>query len=142
VEQEEAISGMPSTKAFPLSLLIGILFSEVHAEGWTCRNDVEVQCMGSKCEARIGKDFTPMAVSFDSEGKFRVCAYTGCWAGKARPMVRAPFLVITQAQVDWSDPNRRVVGREDVLIAFDFNDKWAVVKAGTLAVPMLCSKEP
>lgn len=93
-------------------------------------------------EVRTGRDFTPIEVSFDIAGKIRVCAYTGCWAGKAQTLLREPFLLFSQANVDWSDPNRRIARRADILIAFDFNDHIAMVKACSFAVPMGCPKVP
>jgi len=111
------------------------------ADAWTCRNDIEVQCGPKACSVSKGGEFTPMNVSFDSNGTFSVCAYSGCWEGKGKAVWNEPFLVISQKQVDWSDPNRRIDGREDILIAFSSTDRLALVKAGGFVLPMHCTKE-
>lgn len=114
----------------------------VRAETWHCQNDIEVQCNPKSCSVSEGGKFTPANVSFDSNGKFSVCAYSGCWKGKGKVVSNEPFFVISQKQVDWSDPNRKIEGREDILIAVSFTDDIALVKAGELAQPMRCHKEP
>src|SRR5688572_29924196 len=82
----------------------------------------------------------PIFLNFDSSGAFLLCAYSGCWEGKGKVVSVSPFLVITLGNVDWSDPNQRVEGREDVLIAFGVKDQVAMVKAGSISMPMRCSK--
>jgi hypothetical protein len=112
------------------------------AEGWSCGPDLEVQCTAESCAVSPEQGVIPIFLSFDSRGKFMLCAYSGCWEGKGKVVSSSPFLVITKKQVDWSDPNQRVEGREDVLIAFSPSDKVVMVKAGSISMPMRCSKAP
>lgn len=132
------------TKPVSAMLVLAFAIASVggRADAWTCRNDMEVQCGPKACSVTENGGFTPMHVSFDSSGRFSVCAYSGCWEGKGAAAWNEPFLVISQKQVDWSDPNRRIDGREDILIAFSSTDRLALVKAGRFALPMHCSKEP
>ena len=111
------------------------------AEGWSCSPDLEVQCTAESCAVSPDQGAIPIHLSFDSHGEFSLCAYSGCWEGTGTVVSSSPFLVITKEQVDWSDPNRRVEGREDVLIAFSPGDKVVMVKAGSIAMPMRCSRE-
>jgi len=128
--------------ALVLALLLAFAAADVHADAWQCDTDLEVQCYDGSCSARTEADgFIAIGLQFDSTGNFSMCAYSGCWKGKGSVASTKPFLIIWKAQVDWSDPNRRVEGREDVLIAFHRQDQLAVVKVGTIATPLHCSKE-
>ena len=110
------------------------------AATWNCAPDVEVQCTVESCEVMGDQGTIPIQLSFDTRGTFSLCAYSGCWEGKGKIVSVSPFLVITLGNVDWSDPNQRIEGREDVLIAFGVNDRVAMVKAGSISMPMRCSK--
>jgi hypothetical protein len=110
------------------------------AAKWNCAPDVEVQCTVESCAVMEDQGSIPIGLSFDSRGAFSLCAYSGCWEGKGKVVSVSPFLVITLGNVDWSDPNQRVEGREDVLIAFGVKDQVAMVKAGSISMPMRCSK--
>ena len=110
----------------------------LHAESWQCRNTVEVQCHAGECAAETD-GITPLDVRFDADGGFSVCAYTGCWDGTGKAVRNPPHLLISAAQVDWSDPSRADENRSDVVIAFDSADGIALVKAGVFALPMACS---
>jgi hypothetical protein len=112
------------------------------AEGWSCGPDLEVQCTAESCAVSEDQGVIPIYLSFDSRGNFLLCAYSGCWEGKGKVVSRSPFLVITKKQVDWSDPNQRVEGREDVLIAFSPSDRVVMAKAGSISMPMRCSTGP
>jgi hypothetical protein len=113
------------------------------AAEWRCAPDVEVWCTIESCATNEeSRESIRIGVTFDSRGAFSLCAYTGCWEGKGKVVSVSPFLVITLGNVDWSDPNQRVEAREDVLIAFDVKDQVAMVKAGSISMPMRCSKYP
>ena len=110
----------------------------LYAESWHCRNTLEVQCHAGQCAAEAD-GITPLDVRFDADGGFSVCAYTGCWDGTGKTISNPPHLLISAAQVDWSDPSRQAENRSDVMIAFDSADGIALVKAGVFALPMACS---
>jgi hypothetical protein len=119
-----------------------LVFQPSSAEGWICGPDLEVQCTPESCSVSEYQGSIPIFLQFDPRGKFLLCAYSGCWEGKGKVVSSSPFLVITKKQVDWSDPNQRVEGREDVLIAFSPSDRVVMVKAGSISMPMRCSKGP
>lgn len=122
--------------------LLMILPGLTCAAEWSCKPDVEVQCTIESCSVTEDQRTIPIALSFDSNGTFSLCAYSGCWEGKGKVVAVAPFLVITLGNVDWSDPGQKVEGREDVLIAFETKDHVAMVKAGSISMPMRCSRTP
>jgi len=109
---------------------------------WDCKPDVEVQRTIEACSVAKDQGTIPIGLSFDSHGTFSLCAYSGCWEGKGKVVSVSPFLIITLGNVDWSDPGRRVEGREDVLIAFGARDHVAMVKAGSISMPMRSSEMP
>ena len=108
------------------------------ASVWRCRNTVEVHCDSESCAASPRDEMTPMDVVFSTEGSFSVCAYTGCWDGAGAVASHGPFTSIMARAVPWSDP-ARADGAEDVMIAFDADDRVAIVKAGGFAVPLNCT---
>lgn len=120
-------------------LVVAWLCGTAHAEVWSCRNDLEVQCASDSCSAETEQgNFTPMSLAFSSSGSFSLCAYSGCWDAEGTVVSTAPFLVIAQARAEWSDPSSRGERDADVLIAFDTRDRIALIKAGGFATPLHC----
>ena len=132
---------MTKISSTALLLMLATWSTGLRAEAWHCKNDIEVRCGPKSCSVPEGDNFTPGSVSFSSNGKFSVCFYSGCWKGKGKVVSNEPFLIISQKQVDWSDPYRKIEGREDILIAVNSTDRIAVGKAGGFALPMRCHKE-
>jgi|GEM_PF-467773 hypothetical protein len=122
-----------------LSVAAASLIGCAHAEVWNCRNDVEVQCADGACAAETEEgNFTPMSLAFNSSGSFSLCAYTGCWAGEGTVVATAPFLVITHANAEWSDPSADGERDANVMISFERQDGVAVIKAGGFVTPFHC----
>ncbi len=116
--------------------------SHAHADVWNCRNDIEVQCAGGDCSAETEPgNFTPMSLAFSSTGSFSLCAYSGCWDGEGTVVSTAPFLVITHARAEWSDPSSNGERDADVMIALDREDGIAVIKASGFATPLHCKAQ-
>lgn len=122
-----------------LSVVAASLVGCAHAEVWNCRNDLEVQCAHGACAVETEEgSFTPMSLAFDSTGSFSLCAYSGCWAAEGTVVATAPFLVITRANAEWSDPSANGERDANVLITFDRQDRVAVIKAGGIVTPFHC----
>ena len=120
-------------------LVVALSCEGAHAAVCNCRNDIEVHCTHGACGAETEEgSFTPMSLGFSTTGSFSLCAYSGCWDGEGTVVATAPFLVITQAKVEWSDPSSHGERDADVLIAFDARDRIAIIKAGGFATPLLC----
>src|SRR5690606_23297884 len=122
-----------------LLLVPGLACAAAQAQTWQCRNDVVVQCDTDRCSAAQAGGFTPMDLAFAEDGGLSLCAYSGCWDGSGQVLARTPLLVISAAQVPWSDPHGGADRASDVLVAFDPRDRVAVVKAGGWALPMRCA---
>ena len=125
-----------------LVLYVTSLVDDPLSADWFCRNDLEIQCSDTSCEATDRQEFTTMHLSFKANGEFMVCAYTGCWEGIGQVIETRPFLIIWKEQADWYTQNRLGTNAQNVLIAFDRSDKVASLKVGGWAHPMNCSSEP
>lgn len=123
---------------FALALLLGANREGLPPDAWRCRNQVEVWCAADGCAAANPEEFTPMDISADASGALSVCAYTGCWAGKAT-VARAggrwlwagdAFDFSTSQQGEKTDVTLMIVARDGV----------GFVRAGGLATPVLCTR--
>ena len=119
---------MKVAKTIILAASLTLTSALSHSAAWECKPDVELQCTAKSCSVSPDQGVIPIGLSFDSHGTFSLCAYSGCWEGKGKVVSASPFLVISAEKVDWSDPNRRVEGREDILIAFSPSDQIAMGK--------------
>lgn len=124
---------------FVLAFLLGANREGLPPDAWSCRNQVEVWCAADGCAAANPDEFTPMDVAADANGDLSVCAYTGCWTGKAK-VARAEgrwlwagddFAFSSSQDRETADITLLIVAREGV----------GFVKAGGLATPLLCSRE-
>lgn len=122
---------------FAVIFRISLLASVSMANGWECRNDMEILCADGKCETKKKGEFTPMSVSFDDSGKVSVCVYTGCWEGTAKVVKNENFLILSGQYLKFSTaPNFG----QNVAITLDRRDNIAVLKAGGFAQPLICKK--
>lgn len=124
-------------------IALGVLSvtTDLYADTWGCKNDVEIQCGDVSCATTKSGEFTPMDVRFDTRGKFSVCAYSGCWDGKGHVETSESLVMIHKARANWSVPNEAADMREDVSIMFSTTDRIALIKAGMFVLPMHCVKE-
>jgi hypothetical protein len=121
-----------------LAFLLGANREGLPPDAWRCRNQVEVWCAADGCAAANPDDFTPMDISADASGALSVCAYTGCWSGKAK-VARAEgrwlwagdgFAFSTSQDGETADVTLMIVARDGV----------GFVRAGGLATPVLCTR--
>lgn len=105
---------------------------------WQCTNDIEVQCASGQCDASTGDDFTPMSITADESGELQVCAYSGCWKGKADTQKTANFLVLTGNDLPFTSGEKETSDTENIAVTIDLNDGIGTVKAGAFAQPLLC----
>ena len=124
IEAAAALMLIASTKGLP------------PPESWRCRNEVEVWCDETGCSAKTGDEVMPMDISASSEGDISVCAYTGCWEGRA----------------DYSEAAGRLLWRGDrlpfvsaiegaVTLLVMRPDGVGFVRAGGLASPLTCRRK-
>lgn len=118
------------------ALMLGASKSEVPPESWNCRNQLEVWCAADGCAATPPDAFTPMDIWGSADGDLSVCAYSGCWQGKAA-------MTETDSRLLWSADDLPFVSAVegatgDVTLLIDARDGVGFVRAGGLATPVLC----
>lgn len=127
-----------------LTLLIAALLSssksEIPPDAWSCVNDVEVWCAVDSCAARPEGEMTPMAITARRSGEFSVCAYTGCWEGKTKVADIAGRLVWAADKAPFSTQPEGF--EADVTLMIIEKDGVGFVRAGGIASPLLCVRQP
>ena len=120
-----------------LALLTGCTSQPTPAGSWTCRNEnTEISCVGKICTVSLPGDFTPMSLSADTQGNLSLCAYSGCWEGKAsKTTIADDYFFASGAGLIWSGTTGGV-GRMSVTI--DMNTGTATLLAENYAHPMIC----
>jgi hypothetical protein len=121
-----------------LALMLGGSKEGLPRDAWNCRNQVEVWCAADGCAATNPDEFTPLDISANASGALSVCAYSGCWTGKAA-VARAEgrwlwagdgFPFSTSQNGEATDVTLVIVARDGV----------GFVRAGGLATPVLCTR--
>lgn len=118
--------------------MLGATREGLPPDAWRCRNQVEVWCTADGCAAAQPEEFTPMDISANSGGDLSVCAYTGCWSGKAA-VARAEgrWLWAGDAFAFSTLPDGE---RTDVTLMIVARDGVGFVRAGGFATPVLCTR--
>jgi hypothetical protein len=124
-----------------LNLLLAVLAtsspSEIPADLWRCDNQIEVWCTVDGCAAKKTEETTPMDIWARTDGVFSVCAYTGCWEGKAKVSDTAGRLVWAADAVPFSTrPDGEFTA--DVSLLIVKKDGAGFVRIGGIASPLLC----
>lgn len=121
-----------------LAVLLGATREGLPPDAWTCRNQVEVWCTADGCAATNPDEFTPMDISADAAGDLSVCAYTGCWSGKAS---------VARAEGRWMWAGNALPfstsqdgATAEVTLVIVARDGVGFVRAGGLATPVLCTR--
>lgn len=119
-------------------LLLAAGADSARAPAWTCVNQVEVWCDSTSCAARPTEETTPLAVSVEANGRFSVCAYSGCWEAKARRRRMDGRLLLTAQDVPFTSGAAGLTASVTLLIIED--DGTGFVRAGGLATPLICKR--
>ena len=123
---------------FGLVLLLSIFgFGSGAADGWQCRNDLEISCVDGKCGSKSSGEMTPMDINFDEAGNISVCAYTGCWDGRGKISENGDFLILTGQNLKFSTSD----SSRNVALTLDRNDNVGILKVGNFAQPVFCSRK-
>lgn len=125
-------------------LLLAALFSssrsEIPPDAWVCKNDIEVWCAVDGCAAKDEDETTPMSITAARNGAFSVCAYTGCWEGRARVANAAGRLLWAANDVPFSSQPDGY--RANVSLLIIEGDGVGFVRVGAIASPILCLRRP
>jgi len=118
--------------------LLGASRDGLPPDAWRCRNQVEVWCTADGCAATNPDEFTPMDISANSAGNLSVCAYSGCWSGKAK-VARADGRWLWAG--DGFEFSTSTGGdRTDVTLVIIARDGVGFVRAAGFATPVLCTR--
>lgn len=126
-----------------LAAVMAVLVQAAGADGagavaWSCINQVEVWCGENSCAARPADETTPLSVSAQTDGKFSVCAYSGCWEGTARHHHMNGRLLLTAEDVPFTSGAPGLTTPVTLLIVE--TDGTGFVRAGGLATPLICKR--
>ena len=105
---------------------------------YTCSNDIEVQCDIAGCEAKQDSDFTPMHAEFDNAGNLEICAYSGCWKGKAEVWQTKKFLFLSGEQIPFTSGDVRSGHSANIALSVELGDHIAIVKVDAFTQPLFC----
>ena len=123
--------------AIILAALVSASKSEVPPDRWVCANDIEVWCTVDSCAAKPADETTPMAISARLDGRFSVCAYTGCWEGQTRVTNANGRLVWAADGVPFSTNEAATA---DISLMIVARDGVGFVRVGAIASPLLCRR--
>ncbi len=112
--------------------------AEIPPHTWSCNNQIEVWCTGDSCAAMNEDETTPLDIWASRDGRFAVCAYSGCWEGETE-------LVESRGRLLWAADNVEFLsgrGGSNVDVTLVIIEKEGVgfVRAGGFATPLLCSR--
>ena len=123
--------------ALVLAALLSGSKSEIPPDQWVCANDIEVWCTVDSCAAKAESEKTPMAIAARADGRFTICAYTGCWEGETkmanvggRLLWAADGVPFTTNEAATADISLMIVARDGV----------GFVRVGAIASPLLCRR--
>lgn len=120
------------------ALMLAASRDEVPPESWNCRNQVEVWCAADGCAATPPGESTPMDIWASADGPISVCAYSGCWEGKAAASASAGRLVWIGDDLPFKSAVEGASG--DVTLLILAGDGVGFVRVGGIATPVLCAR--
>jgi len=120
------------------AVLMRASISETPPESWNCRNQIEVWCAADGCAATAPGESTPMDIWARADGDISVCAYSGCWEGKAALNAAAGRLLWIGDNLPFVSAIDGAAG--DVTLLVMAKDGVGFVRAGGIATPVLCRR--
>jgi len=105
---------------------------------WSCRNTVaEISCQDGACDVAMPGDFTPMELTLDEDGGMSLCAYSGCWSGKAEKIsTTGNYFYAVGLGLIWSGTKG---APEDISATLNMKTMVATVLTDSYAHPMVCT---
>ncbi len=104
---------------------------------WSCRNTaVEISCQGDTCDVTQVGEFTPMELTLDADGGLSLCAYSGCWSGKAENISTAGnYFSVIGIGLPWSGTSG---ASADISATLNMKTMFATLLTDDYAHPMTC----
>jgi len=120
------------------ALILGASKSEVPPESWNCGNQIEVWCAADGCASTPPDAFTAMDIWATADGDLSVCAYSGCWRGRAARSAAGGRLLWSGDALPFESAVEGAAA--DVTLLILAADGVGFVRAGGLATPVLCAR--
>lgn len=120
--------------------MIELIISALAGAAWQCRNPVEIACADGACIAAPADAFTPMDISAEADGRLSVCAYSGCWEARARPVRKRGRLLYVADAARFSTSQDPAM-RTDITLAIDTRTGEGFVMASGFANPLQCAQD-
>jgi len=104
---------------------------------WSCRNtNAEIACHEGTCSVALVGEFTPMELTLDEDGGVSLCAYSGCWSGKAENISTAgDYFSVIAIGLPWSGTDGPAA---DISATLNMKTMIATVLTDDYAHPMTC----
>lgn len=117
--------------------LISCTSQPTPAMEWSCRNNfAEIACQGQDCTVALPGDYTPMELTFDSSGEINLCAYSGCWEGKAEKIsTTGNYFSVIALELPWNGTGG---GASDISATINMETAIATIITSDFAHPMSC----
>ncbi len=114
-----------------------LLAAAAPAAAWDCRNgDLEIACDAQGCNA--SESFTPMSISLGEKGEMTVCAYSGCWQGRANQIVQSDdYLILAASALRWNGQSGNDAA---IAVLLDKHTGIAILNGAGFAHPLTCSR--
>ena len=123
---------------FFLAAMMSASPAEIPPDAWSCDNQIEVWCTGDGCAAAKQDETTPLDIWASRDGRFAVCAYTGCWEGTTELAEARGRLLWAADDVPFSTSENGARG--DVTLVIVEKEGVGFVRAGGIATPLLCTR--
>lgn len=124
--------------ALLLAALLSASKSEIPPDIWRCANNLEVWCTVDSCAAKDEDETTPMDVWLSADGRFSICAYTGCWEGDGVVTNTAGRSLWVADDIEFSSGSGGFSA--DVSVLMIEREGVGFVRVGAIATPMLCRR--
>jgi len=120
-----------------LAVLTGCTSPPTPSMEWSCRNiAAEISCQEDSCDVALAGDFTPMELTLDADGGLSLCAYSGCWSGKAEKVSTAGnYFSVIGIGLPWSGTDGPPA---DISVMLNMETMVATLLTHDYAHPMIC----
>lgn len=115
--------------------------ASVPPDRWSCANNIEVWCEAGDCSTKPADETTPMSISAYRDGAISVCAYTGCWEGKATVAEKDGRILWTGDNFAFSTQPDGAF-KADITLLIVEKDGAGFIRAGAIATPLFCERAP
>jgi len=121
-----------------VTLLAGCTSPPAPPMEWSCRNTVvEIFCQDGLCDVAMPGNFTPMELTLDEDGGISLCAYSGCWSGKAEKVSTAGnYFSVIGLGLPWSGTGGTPT---DMSATLNMKTMVATLLTDDYAHPMTCT---